>query len=366
MSAEQNKGEGCVIWGAFILFFGFGVFLILWNASRAANEKANLDRAIELAVKLQPDVYDPSLDGELVVIAGSMRTDYVFDDVNYGIVFNGANYVREVAEFREYEEELFWSPRQLLDNGHFSNEYRNDPFAYGTDGLKLKATDDIFIGIYRIDSALLNSDDLFETPISIDQYLVPEKANNSFHKVDFNVLTNSKDLDNPRLEDLEVVFRGLPSGSNITVLGMQKDSAIVKPDWRIPYGAIRGYKDAKAVTVDLSSGEEKLDLDFRAFGIMALFVGSLAFRFIIRKFLYKLMKQNLLALRGHVFLTTVALCAFSYWTLSGLGYLLFAQALVPGSTALGKAALVVVPFILLVRNKIPGFLFKETIAEETN
>ena len=105
MSTEQNKGEGCIIWGAFILFFGFGVFLILWNASRAANEKAKLDRAIELAVKLKPDTYDPSLNGELVVLAGSIRTNYVFNDVNYGIVFNGANYVREVAVYSEYEDE---------------------------------------------------------------------------------------------------------------------------------------------------------------------------------------------------------------------------------------------------------------------
>ncbi|MDW3196664.1 MAG: hypothetical protein R8G66_30080 [Cytophagales bacterium] len=365
MSTEQNKGEGCIIWGAFILFFGFGVFLILWNARRVVVEKDRLQLAEELAVKIRSDVYNPELEGELVVLAGPISTDYVFNDPQYGMEFNGINYIRNVAVFSEVEEEYYFVPTYQHKKSNFEED-SYIPEAYASASYKLKADSGIYIGMYKIDTALLTSEDLYEDPIPVESYLNLEVGKSRFYKVDVNVITDSKDFNNPQLEDLEVEFRGLASGVNVTVLGMQKDSAIVKPDWRIPYGAVRGYRDAAAITKDLNQGEWGLDLNFKVFGVMALFIGTLAFRFIIRKSLYKLTNQNLLALRGHIFLTSVALCTFVYWVLSGLGAIVFGQAFVAGLIALGKATLLAVPFIFLVRKKIPGFLFKQIIAEEAN
>lgn len=351
-----KKGEGCLIWFAFIVFFCFGAFIVIWNAKRASGVNSRLKEAASTAIQVKPESIDPSLDGELVVLAGPIETENLFEDPYYEVHFNGATYSREVYSYQEEEGDFWWGMNPDYSDLTLPNKQIAE--AYVSNSIQLKPEKPIRIGSYTIDAALLEADDLYLEPIPIDKDYRLEKGSIVFYPAELNAITNSRSFDYPEVGDHEVRFFGLANGSNLTILGIQKDSSIAKPEGKVPYGAIRGYRDAAAVVSNLKVAKEDIDTSFNFVGLFLLFIGSFAFRSLISGFLYRITNDQLLNLKPHVALTSIALWLFSYWLCIALGFTLFRQEYLKALIALGKALALAGLFYLLLINKIPKFLYK--------
>jgi hypothetical protein len=219
-----------------VLFFGAFV-LLWWNEGRInLADVARTSRAVDAAS------IDPAGEGKLVAISGSISSP---DQVGDPRFMPAGPYIaldrtaemyawkeRESSETRKevgggsttkttytYDEEWTEHPANS-NNFRFSSGHTNPPMAISSDKFVVARAS---VGAYPIDTHAISLPDGQPVPLGPGNV----QLNDGQRLAGNYIYSGPGSLDAPRIGDIRISFSALPSGANVTAIGLQSGGRLV-------------------------------------------------------------------------------------------------------------------------------------------
>ena len=266
------------------------IVLLWWNEGRAVRAIVGLDQTASQVVEAQASGPSPANDNKLVHVVGTATAQSPIQDEEVGITFADQVNVARTAEMYQWKESKRktsqenwggsetttttynysheWSDH-AIDSANFANpgghENPEMPFRYAR-----WSADDAKLGGWKVASATLDR-------VTLSEALKPDapagwrRSGDNYYRGDPAA---------PKVGDMRVRYKGLPSGTTISVLAQQSDNGFAvfttKNGYEVLLAAIGDYSAAELIASQRKF-EALLTWLLRAAGILLMWLGLATF-----------------------------------------------------------------------------------------
>ena len=230
MKRIGNSFKG--IAGGFILLL-IGIVLLWWNEGNNVRNIKTTAEMEKVVIDVKSDKVDSKNDGKLIATSGKLINEKELTDEDLGITIKTPKMMRivEVYQWDEnsstdddgkttYSYSKKWSS-DLIDSGNFHDKRKVNPTTKLFED-KTYTSDDVKVGAFSLSS---NQIERLSTKANFTAFNA-EKVNSLNLTTSGKYLTNSSDLDNPKIGDtrIEVVYN---DSTEASVLAVQQGNSFV-------------------------------------------------------------------------------------------------------------------------------------------
>jgi len=288
-------------------FFGFflglalvagAFYLLFWNEGRAVHTEKGLKEGSKVVASVGSDRVDPSNQGKLVHLSGTLRIDGALKDAEFGIEAPGVLKLERVVEMFQWNEnsstettrskadggeehtttysyEKIWSPKLIpSENFKHPSDHRNPvtmPYSAST-----LTADPVHLDAFRLSSGLLAqlTDTVERTVVQADLDRLPPTVKAQAKISDGKFYFGNSPGD-PQIGDLRISFQILPASEASVVAQQDGDSFRA---WKTRQGTTiemisRGRIGAVDMFEDAISSNHVMTWVLRVLGLFLMFLG---------------------------------------------------------------------------------------------
>lgn len=272
-----------------ILVIG-AIVLLSWNEGRAVQAIRGLGEAAQSVVEAGTGNVSPSNNGKLVHVTGAATATSAISDSDLGVDFKDQVAVARTAEmyqWREKKEEethdklgggqetvtTYTYEKTWSDDAIDSSQFRH-PEGHENPDMPFKnerwAADDAKLGAYALDKNTLQL-------IDLDTALHPETPDGWTAS---GGMLHKGDADAPKVGAMRVSYKGLPTGSAISVLAQQSQDGfapyVTENGYQLEM-AMTGNQTAAAMIAEKKKEESMMTWILRLAGFILMFAGFAMF-----------------------------------------------------------------------------------------
>ena len=218
--------------GGFVLIL-IGIVLLWWNEGNNVKNIKTTAEMEKVVIDVKSDKVDSKNDGKLIATNGKLINEQELTDDDLGVTIKTPKMIRvvEVYQWDEnsttdddghttYSYRKKWSD-DLIDSGNFHDKNKKNPTTKLFEN-KTYTSSDVKVGAFSLSS---NQIERLSTKANFNSYN-QEKTNELNLKVSGKYLTNSSDLDNPKIGDtrIEILYH---DGNELSVLAVQQGNTFV-------------------------------------------------------------------------------------------------------------------------------------------
>lgn len=274
---------GGIIIGIVMVIVGIG--LLWWNEG---NNVKNIKTTAELEdnyVDVKSDSISPKNEGKLVAVSGKLINDAELVDDKFNITIKTPLMKRivEVFQWEEKEESddndnkryiysKVWSD-DLIDSSEFHDAGHDNPANKLYDN-KTFTSDDVKVGAFSLTNAQINK---LSTKGSFNDFN-EESISSLSLKTSGSYITNSDDIDNPKVGDVRISFKYNDS-SEISILAVQSGKsfkAFTSKAGKSVNKVVDGSLSGKEIIEDIKSEDNFLKWGLRGVGALLCIIGFVA------------------------------------------------------------------------------------------
>ena len=230
MKRRGNSFKG--IAGGFVLIL-IGIVLLWWNEGNNVKNIKTTAEMEKVVIDVKSDKVDSKNDGKLIATNGELINEQELTDEALGVTIKTPKMIRvvEVYQWDEhsstdddghttYSYSKKWSDK-IIDSGDFHNKNKKNPTTKLFENQTFTSSD-VKVGAFSLSS---NQIERLSTKANFNSYN-PEKTKELNLTVSGKYLTNSSDLDNPKIGDtrIEILYH---DGSELSVLAVQQGNTFV-------------------------------------------------------------------------------------------------------------------------------------------
>ena len=218
--------------GGFILIL-IGIVLLWWNEGNNVKNIKTTAEMEKVVIDVKSDKVDSKNEGKLIATNGELINEEELTDETLGVTIKTPKMTR-VVEVYQWDEDSStdddgyttysyskkWSD-DLIDSGNFHDKNKKNPTTKLFENQTFTSSD-VKVGAFSLSS---NQIERLSTKANFNSFN-PEKINELNLKISGKYLTNSNDLDNPKIGDtrIQILYH---DGNELSVLAVQQGNTFV-------------------------------------------------------------------------------------------------------------------------------------------